>query len=232
MSTALQLIDLSRTFGRVHALASVSLELGEATSTALMGPNGAGKTTLLRICATLLKPTSGKILIDGLDPREEGPAVRKRLAVLGHDSALYPDLSAVENLQFAARLHRFDGSGIENALDRVGLHSAARRPVRTFSRGMQQRCAIARVLLQRPRLLLLDEPSTGLDLGARDIFHEIVAELRASGTTVLLTTHDVAEARLLSQSATLMARGRITWSGPTDGALGERLEALAAAGRD
>jgi len=199
----------------VHAVSSVSLAIEPGSATALMGPNGAGKTTLLKLCATLLTPSAGKIEVDGIDAARDGGAVRARIAVLGHDSSLYGDLTATENLTFTTRLHGIDGSAdrVRGALDRVGLRTVGRRPVRTFSRGMQQRCAIARVLLQQPRLLLLDEPATGLDLAARGMLHELIAELRQKGTTILLTTHDIDESLAICDSAVLMARGRIRWQG-------------------
>jgi heme ABC exporter ATP-binding subunit CcmA len=217
---AVQLTEVCRSFGRLRALESISLEVPAASSTALMGPNGAGKTTLLKLCATLITPTSGTLRIVGFDPQRDGPLVRARIAVLGHESHLYGDLSAVENLSFTARLHGIDDAAprIEAAIERIGLRGAARRPVRTFSRGMQQRCALARVLLQQPQLLLLDEPATGLDAAAREILYAIVNELRAGGTTVMITSHDVGEAVALCDRALILADGRVVWSGAIDGA--------------
>jgi len=229
LQNTIELSDVSRSFGRVRAVDRLNLTIASGTATALMGPNGAGKTTLLKLCATLLAPDSGRIRLAGLDPATDGAAVRTRTAYLGHDSHLYADLTAEENLRFTARLHRLaDGHRrIDDALDRIGLRAAARRPVRTFSRGMQQRCALARILLQQPGVLLLDEPATGLDVTARDVLYEIVRELRRNGTTVLVTTHDVSECVAICDSAILLARGRVTWSGavgPADRAtLEERL---------
>ncbi len=197
-----------------------------------MGPNGAGKTTLLRLCATLVAPSAGDLRVFGIDPASDGPAVRATIAYLGHESQLYGDLNAIENLNFTARLHRVENAeaAIAVALERCGLVGASRRPVRTYSRGMQQRCALARVLLLRPRLLLLDEPSTGLDSEAKATLHEIVTELRRAKTTVVLTTHDSAEAVRLCEAAAVLSRGRVHWHGriENESQLAEQLAALPA----
>lgn len=216
VENAVALSKVCRSFGRLRALDSISLDVATGSSTALMGPNGAGKTTLLRLCATLIAPTSGSLRVLGLDPQRDGPRVRAGIAVLGHESHLYGDLTAEENLSFTARLHGIDDAAarIDAALERIGLRAAARRPARTFSRGMQQRCALARILLQRPRLLLLDEPATGLDAAARDVLFELVAELRGAGTTVMVTSHDPGEAIALCDRAVLLAAGRVVWSAP------------------
>ena len=225
---ALILSDVSRTFGRVRALTSISLTIDRGTSTAVMGPNGAGKTTLLKLCSTLLAPTSGAIRINGLDPTTDGATVRAGLATLGHDTHLYGDLSATENLHFFARLHglRYDSGDIEAILRYVGLQGAARRPLRTYSRGMQQRCAMARVALQRPRLMLLDEPASSLDVGAREVLIEIVQHLRSNGTTVVMTTHEIADSTTLCDEAILLTNGQLSWRGPVDDELGNRLRTL------
>ncbi len=220
---------MSRFFGRVRALDSVSLAIEAGTSTALMGPNGAGKTTLLRLCATLLLPTSGEVRILGLDPHRDGLELRSRIAVLSHDSNLYGDLSARENLLFTARLYGLQDRRrrIDEIIERIGLRADARRPVRNFSRGMQQRCALARVLLLRPHLLLLDEPATGLDVAARGTLYDIVRDLRNTGTTVVVTTHDVREGQQLCDRAVLLARGKLAWSGSiADGSVTELEEQL------
>lgn len=233
MPNTIELSNVSRNFGRLRALDGITLSIADGTATALMGPNGAGKTTLLKVCATLLAPDAGEVRVAGLNPASDGPAVRARTAFLGHDSHLYGDLTAEENLLFTARLHRIPDSHrrIDEALARIGLRASARRTVRTFSRGMQQRCALARILLQQPRLLLLDEPATGLDVAARDILYDIVRELRSGGTTVLVTTHDVAECLAVCDAAVVLGRGRVTWTGPiSDGdrsALEARLRAPA-----
>jgi len=238
VENAVELSNVSRSFGRVRALDAISLTIAAGTSTALMGPNGAGKTTLLKLVATLLTPTSGKLRVLGLDPGRDGVELRSRIAVLGHDSHLYGDLTALENLLFSARLYGVDNAAarIDESLARIGLRADARRPVRTFSRGMQQRCALARVLLQRPHLLLLDEPATGLDVAARAALYEIGNELHAGGTTVLVRTHDVGESRQICQQAVLLGRGRLEWSGSIEGNaapdLDERLKkAVAGNGR-
>lgn len=236
MPAAIELSQVTRQYGSVRALDRLDLTIASGSATALMGPNGAGKTTVLKLCATLLAPNSGSIRVGGLDPTRDGAAVRARTALLGHESHLYNDLTAEENLTFTARLHGIPDARrrIDEALSRIGLRAVARRPVRTFSRGMQQRCALARVLLQRPEVLLLDEPATGLDAEARETFYAIVRELRRGGTTMLVTTHDVAECLALCDTAVILAGGRVSWSGPVAPAdattLQQRLRAPSAAG--
>ncbi len=212
---ALQLVNVTRTFGRLCAVRGVDLRIESGTSTAVMGANGAGKTTLLKLCATLLTPTSGSLRIAGFDPLEDGPAARARLAVVSHETHLYNDLSASENLAFAMKIRGMPATtgAIDAALQRVGLTASARRPLRTYSRGMQQRCALARLCLQRPEILLLDEPANGLDAAAKQTLAAIVREMHAAGTAVVLATHDVAEATSLCSDAVLMSGGTITWHG-------------------
>ncbi len=177
----------------------------------LLGPNGAGKTTLLRVCATLLQPHAGTVRVGGVDAARDGAAVRRRLAVLGHESFLYPDLSAHENLAFYARLYRLDRieERIELALDRFALRGWAHRPVRALSRGLVQRCALARVLLHDPALLLLDEPFTGLDAEARALLCERLRDAHTAGAALLMSTHDIALGAALCSRALVLTRGRL-----------------------
>jgi len=216
---ALELSQLSKAYGRARAVDGVSCRVAGGEAVALLGPNGAGKTTLLKLCSTLLRPTSGALRIAGFDAVDEGSEVRRRVALLGHDAYLYPDLSAVENLTFYARLYRIAAAArrVDEIVDRLALRGFAHRPVRTFSRGMLQRCALARVLLQQPTVLLLDEPFTGLDLEARANLHAALAQLHRDGTTLVMTTHDLDEALRLCSSALVLRRGRLLWQGTLAG---------------
>jgi heme exporter protein A len=218
MSAALEVEHLSKRFGSTLALDGIDCSVARGAAVALFGPNGAGKTTLMRACATLLRPSAGTVRVLGVDVASQGAAVRRRIAVLGHESLLYPDLSPRENLRFYARLF-----GVSDALQRVdrliaqlGLAGWSHRPVRALSRGLVQRCALARVLLHEPQLLFLDEPFTGLDLEARDLLVAVLREHNRRGTTVVMSTHDIALGLALCSSAIVLTLGRIAWQGAVD----------------
>jgi heme exporter protein A len=212
---ALELSELTKSFGRTRAVDRVSATIEAGASAALLGPNGAGKTTFLKLCSTLLRPSAGALRIAGYDAVNAGIEVRRRTALLGHDAYLYPDLSALENLLFYARLFKIPHPRERAlaAIERLGLSGFSHRPVRAFSRGMLQRCTLARVFLQRPEVLLLDEPFSGLDLDARTILHEVLTDLSKGGTTLIMTTHDLEEAASLCTSSLILVRGRLAWHG-------------------
>ncbi|MDX2170381.1 MAG: heme ABC exporter ATP-binding protein CcmA [Deltaproteobacteria bacterium] len=227
MPAALEVEHLTKRFGRAAALDDVSLRVEAGASALLLGPNGAGKTTLLRCAATLLRPQRGVVRIAGLDAATHGAAVRRRLAVLGHESFLYPDLTPLENLAFYARLYRLDRPE-QRALDlieQLGLRGWTHRPVRTLSRGLVQRCALARVLLHAPDLLLLDEPFTGLDAEARALLSAVLRNAHARGTALLMSTHDLDLGLALCQRAVILAGGRLAWQGDVSGQDAARLDA-------
>ncbi len=196
-------------------LAGVDLVVEGGECVALLGANGAGKTTLLRVLATLLRPSGGRLRLFGEDAASRPAAVLRKIGYVGHESACYVDLTARENLAFYAELY-----GVTDADERVaelvewtGLGSAARRPVRTFSRGMTQRLALARALLHRPELLLLDEPFSGLDPQATSTLDALLRDLRAAGHAIVLATHDVPRAAALASRVVMLHRGRIDWDG-------------------
>ena len=189
---------------------SISVAAGEIV--ALRGSNGAGKTTLLRILATLLRPNAGELRLFGVDVRKEPMEARRRLGWVGHDTACYPDLTGRENLEFHAALHQVDGARVDEVLDWSALAGAADRPLRTYSRGMAQRLGLARALLHRPRLLLLDEPFSGLDLDSADRLTARLRALRDDGTAVVLSTHDTDRTAALADRTATIARGRLAWS--------------------
>jgi heme exporter protein A len=216
MPAALEVEHLSKRFGSTLALNDITWSVDQGTSVVLFGPNGAGKTTLLRLCATLLRPSSGRVRVLGLDAAKDGAAMRRRIAVLGHESWLYPDLSPRENLRFYARLFGVTSptARVDALIDRLGLVGWSHRPVGTLSRGLVQRCALARVLLHEPELLFLDEPFTGLDLDARDLLCDVLREAHQRGTTLLMSTHDISLGLSLCSTAIVLVRGRIAWTGP------------------
>jgi heme ABC exporter ATP-binding subunit CcmA len=207
----LQFVEVTRTFGRRRALNRVSLTANAGTITALLGHNGAGKSTLLSIAATLLEPTAGSIRYGDHEARTAGSALRSQIGMLGHDLYLYSELSAAENLRFFAKIYRLDRieRRIDAALQRAGLSERRDDQVAGFSRGMRQRLALERALIHEPRLLLLDEPFTGLDEAAREALRARLGGARAAGAIVLLTTHDTAAIESLTDAAVSLVEGQL-----------------------
>ncbi|MGF1431530.1 ABC transporter ATP-binding protein [Kitasatospora sp. LaBMicrA B282] len=198
----------------VTALDDVSFTLRQGEVLGLLGPNGAGKTTLSRILTTLLLPSSGTARIAGFDVVARPREVRRHIGlVLGGDRGLYGRLTARQNLRYWAALQGLDGSAArartEELLERLGLAARAGDRVETFSRGMTQRVHLARALLNRPAVLILDEPTNGMDPHSATGFRELVRELRAAGTTILLTTHDLPEAQDLCSHLAMVDHGRL-----------------------
>ncbi len=214
---SIEVRSLSKFFGPHTALAGVTLSIGAGEFVTLVGPNGAGKTTLLRILATLLRPTSGTLRIAGLDPARDGTEVRRRIGFLSHRTLLYDDLTAEQNLRFYARMYGLpDASArIDELLEQVGLADRRHDLVRTFSRGMQQRLAVARAVLHRPSILLLDEPYTGLDPQATDALSALLGELTGEGCTILLTTHDLERGLAVGNRVVVLSRGRVAYDAST-----------------
>lgn len=203
--------SLVKSFGPRAALAGVDLDVGAGEYLTLVGPNGAGKTTFLRILATLARPTSGSVKIAGLEPARSGAEIRRRIGFLSHRTLLYDDLTAEQNLRFYARMYDLpDGPArVQELLERVGLTARQHDLVRTFSRGMQQRLSVARAILHRPEVLLLDEPYTGLDPNAAQVLTELVADLVGEGRTVLLTTHNLERGLALGRRVVVLSQGQV-----------------------
>jgi heme ABC exporter ATP-binding subunit CcmA len=197
--------------GRFPALAGVDLEVGEGEVVLVQGPNGAGKSTLLRLCAGLLRLESGEGAVLGHDLATERPAIRRSVGLLGHDTALYDDLTVRENLDFWARASRVERDAVGPALDRLGvaarLHDVA---VGLLSAGQRRRVALAAVVARRPRLWLLDEPHAGLDPSGRDLVDTLVADAAAAGATVLLSSHEVDRTLDLATRRLTVAGGVVT----------------------
>lgn len=188
-TAAVDLVGVTRLFGAVPAVVRVDLRVERGQAVVLRGPNGAGKTTLLRIAATSLSPTYGRGTVLGFDLARDREEIRRRAELLSHRTRLYEDLTAHENLSFWCRMLDLDRGAIDAALDRVGLLEAGAERVRGYSQGMRQRLAIARTLLRRPELLLLDEPYTGLDAEARHAVDSLIREAVRQGRTAVLATH-------------------------------------------
>lgn len=189
-SPAVLLSGVTRVFGVVPAVVRVDLRVERGETVFVRGPNGAGKTTLLRLIATALSPTYGSGRVLGFDLVREREEVRRRAEFLGHRTRLYEDLTAREYLRFVCALHGLPGKEVGAALERVGLGDASDERVRGFSQGMRQRLALARLVLRRPELLLLDEPYAALDAEGKDLVDGLVGEAAAEGRTVLVATHD------------------------------------------
>ena len=218
-----ELADVSRHFGRRRAVSRVSFAIRRGDILGLLGPNGAGKSTLIGMLATLVTPTSGAVRYGQHASRQMGEAIRARIGLLAHELHLYAELSARQNLEFFARLYGIDGgAAVAAALSAADLADRADDDVSSFSRGMRQRLALERALLHAPRLVLLDEPFTGLDDRAVGVVADRVRRLAHEGAMVVLATHDldladglvtrfavVREGRLLSdESATTGLRAR------------------------
>ena len=218
---SLTFTEVTRNFGRRRALSKVSLTCRAGQLLALLGPNGAGKSTLLSVAATLLRPSSGHVLYGGRSVAEGGASLRGRIGLLAHDLFLYPELSAAENLSFFARLHRVSdtANAVDTALRQSNLHERRDDPVMTFSRGMRQRLAIERALLHAPRLVLLDEPFTGLVDAAVAATRTRLSVLRDAGCIVLLTTHDLEAVEPIVDRAVVLAGGRLNAIEKGDGGL-------------
>ena len=187
---AVVLSGVTRVFGVTPAVVRVDLRVERGQIVLVRGSNGAGKSTLLRSLATLLSPTYGSGVVLGFDLLRDREAIRERTELLGHRTRLYEDLTGEENLRFACAMFGLDRAGIPGALERVGLRTVARELVRGYSQGMRQRVAVARAILRRPQLLLLDEPYAGLDTEARGVVDEVVLETNGRGGTVVLATHE------------------------------------------
>lgn len=205
---AVRLRRITRLFDGLPAVTQVELEIERGEIVWLRGTNGSGKSTLLRVIATALSPTFGEGSVLGLDLRAERDRIRGRVELLGHQTRLYGDLTASENLRFACSLYGLGRKSPAPVLERVGLDEVAQVRVAKFSQGMRQRLALARCLLREPDLILLDEPYAGLDADARVLVDDILADARGHGTTVILASHESPPAALFGREVWLDA-GRV-----------------------
>jgi heme ABC exporter ATP-binding subunit CcmA len=208
---------LRKTYGPTPALEDVSLSLVGGAGLTLLGSNGTGKTTLLRILGTLLRPTSGSLRIAGRDALKEPSAVRGAIDMVGHGTWIYEDLTAIENLRFWSAMGGHDATRarLHAALESVELDTVAERRARTFSAGMKRRLALARVLLGRGRLLLLDEPFTGLDRAGRKWLGEFLMSFKARGGALVVATHSFDAGLGVADRVAILAGGRIVLDRPT-----------------
>ncbi|HWJ03574.1 MAG TPA: ABC transporter ATP-binding protein [Verrucomicrobiae bacterium] len=202
---------LTKQIGSKKILKGIDLEIAAGEFVTCFGPNGAGKSTTMKILALLSKPSGGKLLIDGKDTREHGDSLRSKVGVISHNTFLYDNLTAKENLLFYGKM--YDVANLDARadllLEQVGMTYAANDVVRTFSRGMQQRLAIARSLVHDPPILLMDEPYTGLDEMAKGILTSVLQQLSQSKHTVFLITHDFDQGLEQSDQTLILVGGKI-----------------------
>jgi len=232
VSKMIEVRGLVKSFGSKVALEGLDLDVAEGEFLTLVGPNGAGKTTLIRILATLTRPTRGSVRVAGCDLAKQGAEVRRRIGLASHQTLLYGDLSAEENLRLYGRMYEVPDleEGITALLQRVDLDHRRHDLVRTFSRGMQQRLSLARALLHDPAILLLDEPYTGLDQHAAEVLREVLVTLSSSlsppklggmkggarSRTVLMTTHNLERGLELCDRAAILVNGLIVYQEARD----------------
>jgi heme exporter protein A len=213
---AVSIRALTKRFGATPVLRGIDARVPVGEFLSVFGPNGAGKTTLLRILATLVRPTSGQVEIFGHDPAAgAGAAIRAQIGVLSHQPLLFPTLTVAENLTFYGRMFAVSdlSARIDALLDTVALRDDRKRLVEQCSRGMQQRLAIARALLHAPRLLLLDEPYTGLDQAGMVVLTDALRAFHQRGGTVIMASHDFAQGLELCDRAAIVHRGRLVYAG-------------------
>jgi len=213
---AVRTVGLSRIYEDDYALVGLDATFPASTVTALLGPNGAGKSTLMGILSTLMRPSEGTVRYGDRDHGD--PEVRGRVGYVGHRTMLYRSLTARENLEFFGRLYGVPDlkARIAHLLEEVGLTRDGDRPTDGFSRGMAQRLTLARALLPRPALLLLDEPLTGLDRDGVEVALRLIGEARDGGAVVVMASHDLTATGDLADRALVLRRGRKVYEGPID----------------
>ncbi|MEV6277036.1 ATP-binding cassette domain-containing protein [Nocardia sp. NPDC051832] len=240
MSLAVEVLGLVKTYGKVRVLDNIDLQIPAGTVMGLLGPNGAGKTTTVRIVTTLLRPDGGSVRVAGIDVLRDPAGARRRIGLSGQYAAVDANLSGYENLRMVARLYgmspRQATARAAELLDALGLDHAAHRRAGTYSGGMARRLDLAGALVARPAVVVLDEPTTGLDPRGRLDMWRVIGDLVDDGTTVLLTTQYLEEADLLADRITVIDRGRVIARGSADELKtsigGDRLTVTLAAGQE
>lgn len=221
--------NLYKRFGRVQAVRGVSFQARDGEITGLLGANGAGKTSTLRMLYTLLSPDQGQVRIDGVDTRQDPAQARRKLGVLPDQRGLYQRLTGRENIRYFGRLQGLAGAELETRIqqlvDSLGLSHCADRPSRGFSQGERVKVAIARALVHRPRNLILDEPTNGLDVMTTRGLRQLLLELRSQGHCILFSSHVMQEVAALCDRIVVIADGQVVVSGDA-----ERLKASTASG--
>jgi len=216
-ASVIQVQGLTKSFGSHLALRGIDLEVRQGESVVIFGPNGAGKTTLIKVLATIMNPSSGMVLVDGLNLKNNAEEIRCRIGVVTHQTFLYSNLTTYENLEFYSRM--YDVSRVKERVHEVvamvGMTSRLYNRVGTLSRGMQQRLSIARSLLHKPAIMLLDEPETGLDQQAISMLWEALQTEGEGNRTIILTTHNLERGVELGNRLLILDKGKIVYQGST-----------------
>lgn len=208
----IETFNLTKAMGEKLIVKDVSLTINRGESAAVLGPNGAGKSTWLKLVAGLVRPTSGTIRVNGTNRKQDSYLQQKDLGYLGHQSFLYDQFSPYENLMYYAKLYgmKRPEKRIDELIERINLAYFKHEPVRSFSRGMVQRTAIARAILHEPELLLLDEPHTGLDQQSKAWFAAMIQDVKRNGTTVVMVTHEFDQMMNVCDRVVVFRNGRVT----------------------
>lgn len=218
MENIISIKGLSKSFGNHHVLKNIDLDIKKGDFITIFGPNGAGKTTLMKIMSTLVPPSSGSIVVDGFDVADEPVDIRKQIGSISHETYLYSELTAEENLRFFGRMYDMDkehlDARVDELLQQVGLEYRSNDRVGTFSRGMKQRLSIARALIHEPSILFLDEPYTGLDQHASSTFENVLNGLDAQNTTKIMISHNMDRSLKLCNRVMILNGGKIVFDEP------------------
>ncbi|MEZ5333843.1 MAG: ABC transporter ATP-binding protein [Methanolobus sp.] len=213
MDSIISIKGLSKIFGHRRALSNIDLDIEKGEFVAVFGPNGAGKTTLLKIMSTIIEPTKGNVLVNGIDAKKNPEKIRSIIGAISHETYLYDELTARENLVFFARMYGLEKDIIDDRVDEilksVNLLKRADERAGSFSRGMKQRLSIARSMLHQPEILLMDEPYTGLDQHAAANFERVLMDTGSSDVTRIMITHNIERAFELCDRMLIMDRGEI-----------------------
>lgn len=213
MDSILSLSNVSKSYGNFTVLKDIDLDIKKGEFVAILGPNGAGKTTLVKIMSTLSSPSEGSVEINGYSVSDDPASVRAMIGLISHETHLYNELTAEENLRFFGKMYGINSGDLEDRIDdllkQVELSGRAEDRVSTFSRGMKQRLSIARSLIHEPQLLFLDEPYTGLDQHASLTFEKVLQELDPEDTTRVMVTHDITNTFKMCNRVVILAGGNI-----------------------
>ena len=212
---AIDVSGLTKSYGDHPALRGIDFKVNRSDSVVVFGPNGAGKTTLIKVLATIARPTSGRILVDGLDLKDKAEDIRRRIGVVGHSTYLYGNLTGYENLDFYGRVYDIQrrDERIRQVAALVEMTARLHDRVGSLSRGMQQRLSIARAILHNPSIMLLDEPETGLDQRAIQIIWPAIRGEEDARRTLVMTTHDLERGFALCDRLVILNRGRVAYEG-------------------